>query len=273
MAPATSVSGSLGSSTGSNQSQSGVQYQPWQNLGIAQTVPGVQGSLAGVNAGMGNYNALLQQIGGTGPAATGMTGSFGTGAPPPITVGGVYSPQLMQQNVNGIRAQGDATTAGQIAQQDAKLAGAGLGANSPLSAQLATQARMGNQANTQGNVTNFLTTAAGQNAQQRLASEQASGQMALGQGALGVSQQGQNTAAYQAQNNQDIQRRQLAAGQYATLAQQQNALLNNLFNYYKPNPYSTSSGQTASKQASQASSITGGDGGYNPFPGTALDNA
>lgn len=111
---------------------------------------------------------LQQQAG----ATFGQVG--GTSQPlPNITVGGVYSPQQTQEQVNAARAGNDRSTASTQLQTQQKLAGKGFGATSPLLQALQSQQQMaGMQANSEAE-RGIRFDAAGANAKQQLASEQA----------------------------------------------------------------------------------------------------
>lgn len=92
---------------------------------------------------------------------------------PNITVGGVYSPQQTQEQVNASRASNDRSTATAQKQTQQKLAGQGFGGNSPLLKALQSQQQMaGMQANSEAE-RGIRFDAAGANAKQQLASEQA----------------------------------------------------------------------------------------------------
>jgi hypothetical protein len=95
------------------------------------------------------------------------------GQPPEVTVGGVLNPQQIQQQVNQSRAATDASTQTNIRQMQQRLGGTGMGAQSPLAQALTGQMQgQGLQTNT-GNETNLRLQAAGQNAQNLLATQQA----------------------------------------------------------------------------------------------------
>lgn len=69
---------------------------------------------------------------------------------PEISVGPIWNPQQIQQQVNKSRASTDATTANQQRQDQQSLAGRGFGGNSPLLQLLQSGRQMaGNQANQQ----------------------------------------------------------------------------------------------------------------------------
>ena len=73
-----------------------------------------------------------------------------SGASPEITVGGVWNPQQVNQQVNATRAQNDMAAQSQMKQQAQKVGGMGFGSNSPLLQALQGQTQAANLAtNTQ----------------------------------------------------------------------------------------------------------------------------
>jgi hypothetical protein len=95
------------------------------------------------------------------------------GQAPPITVGGVYSPDQTQQQVNAARAQNDAALQTYMRAAAGRLAGRGYGADSPVMAALAGQAQGQNVAANADSERQIRMTAAEQNAQHLLGTEQA----------------------------------------------------------------------------------------------------
>jgi hypothetical protein len=71
---------------------------------------------------------------------------YNPGAGPKITVGGVWNPQQVQQQVNQTRAQNDRSTQTQQTGQAQQLAGRGFGSNSPLLQSLYGQSNANNLA-------------------------------------------------------------------------------------------------------------------------------
>lgn len=119
-----------------------------------QLFPWLQGQASGLQSAFGNT-----------------AGSVGLG--PNITVGGVWNPQQIQQQVNATRAQNDQSMQSQNRQQQQTTAGQGFGSHSPILAALQGQNYAANLgANTQAEQ-QLRTTAAQQNAQQTLATQQA----------------------------------------------------------------------------------------------------
>lgn len=92
---------------------------------------------------------------------------------PAITVGGVYTPDQTQAQVNQARAQGDQSAASQIGNNAARMAGRGMQGGSPLLAALNQQVQMGTNANNATAETNIRNSAAGMNAGHLLGTETA----------------------------------------------------------------------------------------------------
>jgi hypothetical protein len=114
---------------------------------------------------------LTGQAFGMGPQLARAGGQSGPG--PSITVGGVWNPEQIQQQVNATRAQNDQSMQTQNRAAASDLAARGFGSNSPLLAALQGQNFASNLgANTQAEQ-QLRTTAAQQNAQQTLATQQA----------------------------------------------------------------------------------------------------
>lgn len=124
----------------------------------------------------------------------------GQNAPlPNITVGGVYSPQQTQEQVNAARASNDRSTQQQQVATQQRLAGRGFGGNSPLLQALQAQQGMaGMQANSEAE-RGIRFDAATQNARQLLSSEQA------------------RQAQWAQNEDADIRRRQVATQQRSAL--------------------------------------------------------
>ena len=146
-----------------------VQGQNAANLAKQQYEQGLNSMQAKFNLGTQRINQFLPYLN-----AYGNPGSApgGTNTPTPgITVGGVYSPDQLQQQVNLTRAQGDQSGASQIHQQQAALAGRGMSTNSPMMQALANQTNAATNATNASNETNLRFNAAQANAQQQTASE------------------------------------------------------------------------------------------------------
>jgi hypothetical protein len=162
---------------------------PWAQGQFGNLVPGGSGSGA---------------LGGAGGAA----GSAGAGSlGPNIQTGGVYNPQQIQSQVNTMRAQNDQGMNTQNKAAAAKMGGQGFGTNSPLLDALQGQnAASTLQANTTGEQ-QLRSTAAQQNAQQLLSSQQAMAQQ--------FSQAQSNLTAQRGQNLSTISSLLGALGSYA----------------------------------------------------------
>lgn len=110
---------------------------------------------------LGQMGATFGQVGGQSPPS------------PEITVGGVWSPDQVQQQVNAARAGNDQATQARQAVMQRQMAGRGFGANSPLA--MALGVGMGNQnlATNTGAEREIRWNAAQGNAQHQLATQQA----------------------------------------------------------------------------------------------------
>jgi hypothetical protein len=110
---------------------------------------------------------MLNQGGGGFGGAPG-----GTNTPKPgITVGGVYSPDQLQTQVNLARGQGDQNAATQVAAAKNQMAGRGMSTGSPLMMALQNQIQAANNQTNAGNETQLRTNAAEANAKQQTSSE------------------------------------------------------------------------------------------------------
>jgi hypothetical protein len=217
---------SQSSSFGTSDSTSGAQFTPQQQGARNWLFPFAQGraqQLAGSNP-----SALHQQFFGQGQTPF-----------PTINQGGVWDQNQIQGQVNNMRAQNDASTAGQQRTLRGDLAGRGFGGNSPLYQELAT--------NMQGQ--NMATNTSAEN-NLRFGAAQANRQAQL---------QGQGLAAQTAgqANQADAARRALALQQYGIDVGAGNNLLATLFGATQALPFS----QAKSRQ--QAQSFSGG--GEDPF--------
>ena len=126
-------------------------------FGPGTAISALQG-VAQPPAGQGTNNAMSAGYGNTAQS-------------PDVTVGGVLNNQQINQQVNAMRAQNDASAANQTRTQASNLAGRGFGANSPLQQLLASGNQMNAlQANTSGEQ-NLRLNAAQQNAAQVLATQ------------------------------------------------------------------------------------------------------
>ncbi len=101
------------------------------------------------------------------------TAGGASGPSPEITVGGVYNPQQIQQQVNASRAHNDQAAQTQMQSQAQQTAGRGFGSNSPLLQALQGQTQANNLATNTDNEREIRMGAAGQNAQHLLGTQQA----------------------------------------------------------------------------------------------------
>jgi hypothetical protein len=244
-------------STSSGQQQSQSNYGQYYTPEALQRLNSIYPTIRQAMPQPFTFGSTLGNVGGaTPPSAYPSLPNFGK-----ITVAPVYSDQQINQRVNQMRSQNDASAAGQIRNTAQSLAGRGYGGNSPLYQELSANTLAQNRAGNASAENDLRFQAAAQNAQQILAEQQAQGQLA---GSLASAQLNRANAM----NTQDLQRRQLAAYQYGLQAQNQNALLNALINASPP----LNKGQSSSsgKQSSVSVSRSGGDTGPNNQAG--LDN-
>lgn len=168
-----------------------------------------QRNIAQIGADASMYPAKLAQerFNTVFPWLQGQFSSVGGGAPggspvgkqPNITVGGVWNPGQVQQQVNTSRANTDQSAASQMQNQTRQVASQGFGSNSPILAALKGQT-LGNALQTNvGNETNIRQNAAQQNASHLLGTQQAA--------------EGQ----YASRQAEDIKRRQTGAQMYSAL--------------------------------------------------------
>lgn len=119
-----------------------------------------------------HWNAVMGMLGGMANANPfQIGGSSGTG--PGISVGGVYNPQQIEQQVNAARAGNDQSAATQQRNFANEAAGRGFASGSPLIAAMNQQIAGANMATNADAERNIRQTAAGQNAEQTLKSQQA----------------------------------------------------------------------------------------------------
>lgn len=118
------------------------------------------------------FGNLMNQYG--HPGGSGPGSGYGQG--PNINVGGVWTPQQVQQQVNASRAHNDQATAAETRQMQGRMAGQGYGANSPLAAALAGQMQAQNLATNTQNTAQVRQNAAQLNAQHLLSTQQAAEQ-------------------------------------------------------------------------------------------------
>lgn len=199
------------------------------DIAEAWRLGGVQGlqnqkDIAGIQAGAGisqaqiaadasKYPAMLQQsrfnsvfpwLKGQfgqatgGSASGGPLGAYAPGAGPHITVGGVYSPEKVQQQVNSTRAQNDQSTATKNAQAAAQTSGRGFGSNSPLLQSIYGQNNAANLATNTSAEQQLRYNAAQGNQQAILNSQQAAGQQYGARQNELLQARGQNAGVYNA---------------------------------------------------------------------------
>lgn len=229
--PSQSISKSASGSTSTARSSSGTYYTPWQTQAM-----------------QGLYPQLLGQIFGQPSYRVGMSGARDVTLPG-FTVGGIWSPQRIQEQVNLMRSIAEQQAAGQLRRQTTDLLGRGYGAGSPLLAALGQTSAMQNYAG-QTQAENELRTRMDQmNKQHLMATQQARAQ----------------TAAEQARINQ--QNRNLDIALYGQMLQAKNpapylGLVGQMFQ-----PLSRSSSQQASRAYSTSTSASRGSSGSGGFMG------
>lgn len=140
---------------------------------------------------------LQSQLGNAMAQATAPGGASGTG--PEISVGPVWNPQQIQQQVNASRAQGDQATQSRMQQVQRRVGSSGFGSNSPLAMALQTGLQNQNLATNTANERDIRMRAAGENAQQIFKTQ------------MGREQQ------YAARMAEDIERRKPIWSQYNAL--------------------------------------------------------
>lgn len=120
----------------------------------------------------GGLNGLIGQLGSGGFATAGGQ----SGQSPEISVGGVFTPQQIQQQVNAARGQNDATTANRVRQAQQQSAGRGFGSNSPMLQALTQRYENQNLATNADTERDIRQNASSLNADQRLATQEARSQ-------------------------------------------------------------------------------------------------
>lgn len=135
----------------------GVTYgQDLRQNRFNQVFPWLQGQLGSLTSGGG-----LATAGGQSPPS------------PEITVGGVWNPQQVQQQVNSARATSDQTTANRVRSIGQDTASRGFGSSSPLLQALQGQAYAANLGTNTANEREIRNNAAQQNSQQLLSTQSA----------------------------------------------------------------------------------------------------
>lgn len=176
---------------------------------IARQIAG-QESIAKIGAEASMYPARLQQsrFNTVFPWLQGQIGDFkstldgslgGTGVAsggPSIRVGGVYNPQNIQQQVNASNAKIDQATSTKNIADAQQLGSSGYGANSPLLAALKGQSFAAGLGTKTQAEQGLRTTAAAQNQQAQLASQQAAANVYAQRQAEALQKRGQNTSLY-----------------------------------------------------------------------------
>lgn len=247
---ADAMSSSVGNSFNQSQSQSnyGQQYSPQALQNLSYLYPTIRNAMPQPFT----FGSTLGAIGGPGnPAGYSPLPNFGN-----ISIKPVYSDQQINQRVNQMRSQNDASAAGQIRNTGQALAGRGYGGFSPLQQELSSNIMSANRANNASSENDLRFQAATQNAQQILAEQQAQGQLATN---LAAAQLNRSNAI----NAQDLQRRQLAAYQYGLQSQNQSALLNALINASPPLNFGSSTSTSKGGSASASTSTGGSSSGQN----------
>lgn len=230
----------------SSKSTSGSAYSKDALARINRLYPQLQdrySALAGSAAKP--FASLLQETGGT-PMNFGQTSPF-----PDVTVGGVWSPQQVDERVNTMRAQGDLGLAGEQRRLRERTAGRGFGSNSPLAQEMAqNMAAQNYAANVQGE-NDLRFNAADVNAKHLLETQKAAIDRSRQMNAADIARMG-------LASQDDLRRRELAVsreGQGMQFgANQMNALLEAMGFYNQPLPFSnaTSSSNQSSKGQSQS---------------------
>lgn len=103
----------------------------------------------------------------------GLSGGYGENAGPGVTVGGVYNPQQIQQQVNASNAATDRSTATQNTQAAQQSGARGFGSNSPLLQAIYGQNQASGLGTRTSNEQQIRNTAAMQNQQARQSTQQA----------------------------------------------------------------------------------------------------
>ena len=218
-----SASSGFGQQQSGSQSSYGTAFSPIAQQRMNQLYPYIRSQLP-TSTAFSNY---FPSVGGP------------TMKMPGITVGGVFTPQQTQQQIDQALGSADQMMGKGLMQARNQFMG-GTGAaqtgnfnnasqalqNQNLSAHLSIPATIGLQQ-------------AQANATQRLASEQAAAQVA------------------ESQVQQDIQRRQLALQAQQQAMQNQAALLQSLYSYNQPLPFGQSSSSSTGRQGSSSVSFSG----------------
>jgi hypothetical protein len=189
-----------------SQSEAGAQAEANQTLANSQERSSEKNAQTAAQAAMypatlanNRFNQVYPWLQGQfGQLSQSLQGGGGSFAPvnggPQINTGPVWTPNQIQQQINGQTAQNDAATAGQVRQTNQQTAGRGFGANSPLAQALGVMAQGQNQATNANMAQQTRWNAAQGNAQQQLAG------------------QGLQEQQYEAQQQQQTGRMGIAAG-------------------------------------------------------------
>lgn len=220
--------GSLSRSFQASESKAGQKYLPWAEPMVKRAAQGVWDRFLGTGqpGAVPSFDVANAQAGGERTTF------------PEITVGGIWSPQQTQEQVNLMRSTNDAATAGRVKDAGERAAGSGFRTSSPLYQELVGNLQGQNLAVNTAGENELRTTMAEKNSKQNLASQ------------LGAVERAQ------AVSEDDIRRRQMALalrGQdVESQASRENALLQALFQGLQP----LSSSESKSKGGSF--SISGG---------------
>jgi hypothetical protein len=135
----------------------------------------IAGQRYGIDAGQARFNSVFPWLQGQMSSLMGGMATAGgqSGPSPEITVGGVWDPQQVQQQVNSARAHNDQATQTQSRLAASQAAGRGFGSRSPLTMALQGQLQNQNMAQNATAGREIRWNAAKGNADQRLKSQTA----------------------------------------------------------------------------------------------------
>lgn len=156
----TTIANAINPITGGSASGSGVSLTPWQQEQLNRLSPDLQGRLGSLRRPSGSFGQTLGEVGGApvaidpgidfgGRQDFGQTPDFGRAdlgrTPeewfPEVTVGGVWSPRQVDEQVNLMRAKNDAKAETEVRDQLSRMGSTGYGTNSPLAQALSANAR------------------------------------------------------------------------------------------------------------------------------------
>lgn len=228
--PSQSMSGSTSRSTSSGRSSGGSYYTPWQTQAMQSLYPQITSQLFGDPA---RYRV-------------GMAGGPNVRLPG-VSVGGIWSPQRIQEQVNLMRSIAEQQTEGQLQRQQQELLGRGYGSGSPI---LAALQQTGQQQKLAGQTSseNELRTRMDQmNRQHLLSTQQARAQIAAEQARLN-----------QGSRNLDLQL-------YGQQLQSKAPMYGALGNFFNPLQKNQSRQQSMSTSKSTQMSRGGSSGGFQGY--------